>query len=551
MRQTNGGHVVIAALKSLGVDRIFAVPGESYLAALNGLFDHPEIELVTARQEGGAGMMAEAHGKLTGRPGICFVTRGPGATNASAGVHIAFQDSSPMILFIGQVATHMMDREAFQEIDYRRFFSPICKWAGQIDQSSRIVEYVSRAYHTAVSGRPGPVVLALPENILSSPADPQPMPEFRPNVTGVSLPGLKQFTEILDKSRRPLILTGRAGWTTTATHALETFAEVNNIPVAATFRCQDTFDNRHPNYIGDVGIGINPALADAVRQADTIIVLGARLGEMTTGGYSLIDIPLPSQKLIHVYPGAEEINRTYASELAFNCSVTAFCRAIEMLELPQRPDKSPLSRYRDNYLRWNRAIESNCGIELSQIMNWLCERLPDNAVITNGAGNYAGWIHRHFRFKEFHTQLAPTSGSMGYGLPAALAAKAADRNRTVVCFAGDGCLQMTIQELATAVQFKLNIIVIVVNNGSWGTIRMHQEKTYPGRVKGTNLINPDFISLARAYGLHSEQVCTTDAFAPAFERAENANSPALIEIRHPLEQIAVNTRLSDLARNSR
>ena len=546
MEQFNGGDTLIRALKSLGVNRAFAVPGESYLAALNGMYDESEIELITARQEGGASIMAEAHGKLTGKPGICFVTRGPGATNASAGVHIAYQDSSPMILFIGQVATEMMDREAFQEIDYRRFFSPITKWAGQIDDPSRIVEYVNRAYHTAISGRPGPVVLALPENVLSAPACTQPMPVCRPNATGISTTCLNQVVDLLEQSKQPLILNGRAGWTSSATTCLERFAKMNNIPVAATFRCQDTFDNRHPNYIGDVGISINPELETAIRQADTIIVLGARLGEMTTAGYSLIDIPSPHQNLIHVYPGADELNRTYAARLAINCCVTEFCQSIEATVLRQKPDIETLKQYRENYQHWNQAVDADCPVQLSQIMHWLSDRLPQNSVITNGAGNYAGWIHRFFSYKQYHTQLAPTSGSMGYGLPAALSAKAMDRNRTVICFAGDGCLQMTIQELATAAQFELKIIVIVINNNSWGTIRMHQEKTYPGRVKGTDLVNPDFTSLARAYGLHSEKVTTTDEFEPAFERAQMANLPALIEIKHPLEQIAANLRLSDL-----
>ena len=546
MKHNNGGDILIQALKSLGVERAFAVPGESYLAALNGLYDHPAIELITARQEGGASIMAEAHGKLTGEPGICFVTRGPGATNASSGVHIAYQDSSPMILFIGQVATSMMDREAFQEIDYRRFFSPIAKWAAQIDHPSRIVEYVKRAYHTAISGRPGPVVIALPEDVLSAPASSQPMPALNPNATGISKNSIDQVVDLLEKSDRPLILTGRAGWHSDATRALERFARTNRIPVAATFRCQDTFDNRHPNYIGDVGISINPELANAIKQSDTLIALGTRLGEMTTGGYSLIDIPSPGQNLIHVYPGAEEINRTYAATLAINCTVRDFCEALESIELTNAPEPGQLEQYRSNYLRWSRATESGSQVELSQIMRWLSDRLPDNTVITNGAGNYAGWIHRFFTYKQYHTQLAPTSGSMGYGLPAALAAKAMDRQRSVICFAGDGCLQMTIQELATAVQFRLNVIVIVVNNGSWGTIRMHQEKSYPGRVVGTDLVNPDFPELARAYGWHSERVGGTGEFAAAFERAEKANAPALIEIKHPLEHIAANQKLSEL-----
>ncbi len=542
----NGGSVLINCLKALGARHLFAVPGESYLAALDALYDHDDIELITCRQEGGAAMMADAYGKLTGRPGICFVTRGPGATNASAGVHIAAQDSTPMILFIGQVATDMMEREAFQEIDYRRFFSPMVKWAAQIDNPGRICEFVSRAYHTAVNGRPGPVVLALPENVLSASTSQQPLPEFRPNHTGVPTSAITELTELLQKAERPLILTGRAGWSTEATKSLQIFAENNRIPVAATFRCQDTFDNRHPNYIGDVGIGINPELAQIIKQADTLVLIGARLGEMTTAGYSLIDVPLPKQSLIHVYPGAEEINRTYAVDLAINCSATAFCRAIETLQLTRQDKPNAVQQYRSNYLNWNEAVKADCDVQLSEIVKWLSDNLPDDAILTNGAGNYSAWLHRFFQYKHYHTQLAPTSGSMGYGLPAALAAKTHDRNKTVVCFAGDGCLQMTIQELATAVQFNLNIIVIVINNNSWGTIRMHQEKTYPGRVKGTDLVNPDFTCLAKAYGLHSESVSKTQEFAPAFTRAVESGRPALIEIQHPLEVINPTTRLGEL-----
>ncbi len=544
----NGGNVLVNCLKSLGSERIFAVPGESYLAVLDALYDHDDIELITCRQEGGAAMMADAYGKLTGRPGICFVTRGPGATNASAGVHIAAQDSTPMILFIGQVATDMMEREAFQEVDYRRFFSPMVKWAAQIDDPDRISEFVSRAYHTAINGRPGPVVLALPENILSAPACKQPLPKFKPNHTGISINALSDLTNLLEKAERPMILNGRAGWTSEATESLKTFAETNQIPVAATFRCQDTFDNRLPNYIGDVGIGINPKLAQAVKDADTLLLIGARLGEMTTGGYSLIDIPSPKQTLIHVYPGAEELQRTYAADLAINCSITAFCQAIESIELKSKPNSQTPAQYRANYLDWNKAVKADSEVQLSEIIKWLNDNLPDDTIITNGAGNYSAWTHRFFQYKQYHTQLAPTSGSMGYGLPAALAAKAQDRNKTVVCFAGDGCLQMTIQELATAVQFELNIIIIVINNNSWGTIRMHQEKNYPNRVKGTDLINPDFITLANAYGLHSELVETTEEFGPAFDKASQSGKPALIEIRHPVEVINPSTTLSKLSR---
>ncbi len=543
---SNGGNLLINCLRSLGTDRVFAVPGESYLAVLDALYDFSDIELITCRQEGGAAMMTEAHGKLTGKPGICFVTRGPGATNASAGVHIAAQDSTPMILFIGQVATSMIEREAFQEIDYRRFFSPMVKWAAQIDDPARISEFVSRAYHTAVNGRPGPVVLALPENVLSASAVDQALPKFRQNETGLSESCLSELKSFLEKAEKPLLLTGRAGWTAQATKALQNFAYTNRLSVATTFRCQDTFDNRHDNYIGDVGIGINPELNQAVKNADTILLIGARLGEMTTGGYNLIDIPAPKQTLIHVYPGAEELNRTYSTDLAINCSVTEFCNAVENIELNNKPNLKYLEKFRTNYLNWNKAVKSGSSLQLSEIMKWLSDNLADDAVITNGAGNYSAWIHRFFQYKQFHTQLAPTSGSMGYGLPAALAAKCQNRDRTVICFAGDGCLQMTIQELATAAQFDLNIIVIVINNNSWGTIRMHQEKTYPGRVKGTDLVNPDFAVLATAYGFHSETVAETGEFICAFERAQQSRKPALIEITHPLEIITPSLKLSQL-----
>jgi len=543
---SHSGKILIDCLRSLGTQSVFAVPGESYLAALDALYDSPDIDLITCRQEGGAAMMAEAYGKLTGQPGICFVTRGPGATNASAGVHIAAQDSTPMILFIGQVSTKMMEREAFQEIDYRRFFSPMVKWTAQIDDPARISEFVSRAYHTAVNGRPGPVVLALPENMLSAKAVDQPLPTFKPNRNGLSDSSLDKVKALLEQAKNPLILTGRAGWSDQATKSLQRFAKSNLLAVAATFRCQDTFDNRHSNYIGDVGIGINPKLSEAVKAADILLLIGARLGEMTTGGYSLIDIPCPEQTLIHVYPGSEELNRTYATDLSINCSVTEFCQAIENVKLESKADLHRLEQQRSNYLNWNKAVKSQCPVQLSEIMKWLSENLPDNTVITNGAGNYSAWIHRFYQYKQFHTQLAPTSGSMGYGLPAALAAKCHHRERTVICFAGDGCLQMTIQELATAVQFDLNIIVILVNNDSWGTIRMHQEKTYPNRVKGTDLVNPNFKALAGAYGFHSETIIETSEFSAAFKRAQKSAKPALIEIKHPIETITPNLSLSQI-----
>jgi acetolactate synthase-1/2/3 large subunit len=548
----NGGRILVDQLLAEGVDRAFGVPGESYLAVLDALYDTPEITYHLCRQEGGAAMMADAYGKLTGRPGICFVTRGPGATNASAGVHVAFQDSTPMILFIGQVGRAMMEREAFQEIDYRRMFGQMAKWVAQIDDAERIPEMVSRAFHTATSGRPGPVVLALPEDMLST-AVPAPVSARRYHVSaGYPDPALMaELWRRFERAKRPLVIVGGGDWSAAAKADLEAFAEATRIPVAVSFRCQDYFDNAHPCYAGHVGIAIDPKLAGRIRESDLLILLGARFGEMTSSGYSLMKIPNPDQPLVHVYPDPEELGRVYRPELAIQAGSAAFARAARaMVEDGVTFDSAAWTEStaaaHSDYLAHNAPIEVPGRMQLGQLVAWLAKTLPPEAIITNGAGNYAGWVHRFYRFHSFRSQLAPTSGSMGYGLPAAVAAKAVHPERPVVCFAGDGCFMMHGQELATAVQYGLNIIVLVVNNGSLGTIRMHQENHYPGRVSATELVNPDFAALARAYGAFGEVVEDGADFAAVFARARASGKPALIELRLDPEVITPTATLSGL-----
>jgi acetolactate synthase-1/2/3 large subunit len=544
----NGGRILVDQLVAEGVDRIFGVPGESYLAVLDALYDTPEITYHLCRQEGGAAMMADAYGKLTGRPGICFVTRGPGATNASAGVHIAFQDSTPMILFIGQVGRAMSEREAFQEIDYRRMFGQLAKWVAEIDDAARIPEMVSRAFHTATSGRPGPVVLALPEDMLSTPV---PVPTLaRPYHASAGAPDpllMEQLWQRLLQAQRPLVIVGGGGWSAEAKADLQAFAEAAQLPVAVSFRCQDYFDNEHPCYAGHVGIGIDARLAAQVRESDLIILLGARFGEMTSSGYSLMKIPNPDQPLAHVYPDPEELGRVYRPELAIQAGSAAFVRACRrMPALDGSVWRERTAAAHAAFLAFNRPTEIPGRLQLGHVVAWLAETLPPEAIMTNGAGNYATWLHRFYRFRRFRSQLAPTSGSMGYGLPAAVAAKAVHPDRPVVCFAGDGCYMMHGQELATAVQYGLPIVVIVVNNGKLGTIRMHQENHYPGRISATELANPDFAALARAYGAHGEVVEDTADFAAAFERARGCGKPALIELRLDPEAITPVATLSGL-----
>lgn len=542
----SGGRILVDQLQVHGVETAFCVPGESYLDVLNSLYDAREqIRLIVCRQEGGAAFMAEAYGKLTGKPGICLVTRGPGATNSSIGVHTAFQDSTPMILLIGQVGGDVVEREAFQEMDYRRVFGQMSKWVAQIDRAERIPEFISHAFHVAVSGRPGPVVLSLPEDMLVSQAS---VTDARPYVKVKAHPGtsgMEQMREMLDQSSRPLVILGGGDWTAPACADIRSFIEANNLPAACSFRRQDLLDNRHPNYCGDVGIGIGPKLAERVRGADLILAIGPRLGEMTTGGYTMFGVPNPQQKFAHVHPGAEELGRVYRADLMMNAGMAEFSRSAATLP----PVNS--SRWRD----WTHAARADYmanlrhgpmagPVDLGEIMAFLRKRLPEDAIVTNGAGNYSGWVQRFYQYTGFRTQLAPTNGAMGYGVPAGVAAKVVHPGRMVVSFSGDGCFLMNGQELATAVQYGLAVLFIVVNNGMYGTIRMHQEREYPARVYATALNNPDFSALARAYGLHGETVEKTADFEAAFERAVASGKPALLELRIDPNVISTRTSLA-------
>jgi acetolactate synthase-1/2/3 large subunit len=542
------GHVLVDQLAVHGVELAFGVPGESFLAVLDAFHarsDH--LRFITCRQEGGAATMAEAYGKLTGQPGIAFVTRGPGATNASIGVHTAFQDSSPMILFIGQVGGDFRDREAFQEVDYRKMFAPLAKWVEEIDRAERIPEYVRRAFQIATAGRPGPVVLALPEDMLTrtvAVADAMPWRRVQAAPAPAALADLQTR---LEASQRPILLVGGGGWNAAAVADLRTFAEWFHLPVATSFRCQDLFDNSHPQFVGDVGIGINPKLAARIRAADLILVIGARLGEMTTNGYQLIAAPRPLQALIHIHAAGEELGRVYEADLAIQSSPPEVVAALARLA-PGRPPAwlGEVASARADYLANLEPQPMPGTVQLGEIVRWLSKTLPPDAILTNGAGNYTGWVHRHHQHRQFRTQLAPTSGAMGYGVPAAIAAKLTYPERAVIAFAGDGCFLMNGQELATAMQYGAAIIVIVINNGMYGTIRMHQEREYPARESGTALRNPDFVALARAYGAHAERVAHTAEFMPAFERARACGLPALIELRIPPEAITSRATLSNL-----
>ncbi len=543
-----GGKILADQLRLHGVRMIFGVPGESYLAVLDALYDHRDsMPFIVCRQEGGAAMMAEAYGKLTGSPGICMVTRAPGATNASSGVHVARQDSTPMILLIGQVGRGMMDREAFQEIDFRRMFGQMVKWVAQIEDAARIPEYVSRAFHTAVSGRPGPVVLALPEDMLREHAavpDPEPHKRVEPHPSADQMAG---FRALLASAKRPLAIVGGGGWDAEAAFHVRRFAEASGLPVAASFRRQDYFDNQSPCYVGDAGIGINPALAQRVKDADLLLVLGARLGEVPTQGYCLLDIPRPKQQLIHVHASAEELGRVYQADHAINAGPRAFAAALADIE---PVDGSIWRGWREDarraYEAWQIAPRTPGALQMGEVISYLRRVLPPDAVITNGAGNYGIWLHRFYRFGQFGTQLAPTSGSMGYGVPAAIAAKLVHPNRTVVAFAGDGCFLMTGQEFATAMRYNAAVIFIVVNNAMYGTIRMHQERTYPGRVSGTGLTNPDFAAYARAFGGFGAIVTKTEEFAPAFEAATASGLPSLLELRIDPEAITPRQSVSEI-----
>lgn len=545
-----GGQLIVDALEANGASHVFCVPGESYLAVLDALHDSP-IKTIVCRQEGGAAMMADCHGRLTGQPGLCFVTRGPGATNASAGVHIASQDSTPMILFIGQIARGIREREAFQEVDYKAFFGSMAKWVAEIDDAARIPEFVTRAYATATSGRPGPVVLVLPEDMLTDEVEAPQAQHYRPVETAPSPAVMGELATLLDKAQNPFVILGGSGWSADAVATFQTVAERWALPVGVSFRRQMLFDHLHPCYAGDVGISINPALAARIKAADLVLLLGGRLSEMPSQDYTLLKSPYPDQTLVHVHASAEELGRVYKPALAVHSSPKAFVGAFAALPAPKAPlvwaDETPQAHAA--YLKWSTPPETGAGaVIMGRVMAHLEEVLPDDAILTNGAGNYATWVHRFHRSRRYATQAAPTSGSMGYGMPAAVAAKILFPEREVIAFAGDGCFMMHGQEFATAMQYGANLITIVVNNGMYGTIRMHQERDYPARVSGTALTNPDFAALARAYGGHGETVETTDAFAPAFARARASGKPSIIEIRLDPEALTVGKTLSEIRR---
>jgi acetolactate synthase I/II/III large subunit len=541
-----GGRILVDQLVAQGADLAFGVPGESYLAVLDALVDAP-LRYVTCRHEAGAANMAEAYGKLTGRPGVCMVTRGPGATHGSVGVHTAFQDSTPLVLLVGQVPRSLRGREAFQEVDFEALFGPLAKWAVEIGSAERIPELVARAYSVATSGRPGPVVLALPEDVLAADADVDDAPRAEAVQAHPSAGDLARVRELLAGAERPFVLVGGQPWSEAAAADLQAFCEASGLPVGASFRCQDYVDNTSPSYVGHVGIGPDPRLAARVRDADVLLVVGARLGEMTTGGYTLVEAPVPRQALIHVHAGAEEIGRVYRPMLGIVAGGPNFAAAARALQ--------PLdgSRWREwtagaraDYLDNLRHPSMPGPVDLGEAMAVLRDRLPEDAIVTNGAGNFSVWVHRFYEFRRYRTCLAPTSGAMGYGVPAAVAAAAVDPDRTVVCIAGDGDFLMSGQELATAVQHELPIVVIVVDNGMYGTIRMHQEREFPGRVSGTELVNPDFAAYARAFGAHGETVERTEDFPAALERALLAGEPALLALPVDPEAITPRATLTEL-----
>jgi acetolactate synthase I/II/III large subunit len=548
------GHLLVEALIAQGVDTCFGVPGESFLAVLDGFYEHADrIRFISCRHEGGAAFMAEAHGKLTGRPGICFVTRGPGAANAAIGVHTAFQDSTPMILFVGQVASGQRDREAFQEIDFRQMFGPgtlgLAKWVGEVHDADRLPEYVGRAFHVAMQGRPGPVVIALPEDMLTRTTSVPVLDRVVPAEAAPAATDLAAMRNLLQSAGRPFVIVGGSGWTADACRSLQDFAETWNLPIGCAFRFQDLFDNRHDNYAGDVGIGINPKLAETIRSADLIIAIGARLGEMTTSGYTLLEAPVPNQRLVHIHAGPDELGRVYRAELLIQSSMAHAASALATMAAPTE-------------LRWNAWTAAAHADQVSNLTSEPIEPLdmaavvktierlsPDSTIYANGAGNFSGWLHRFLRYpgRQHHgrTQLAPTSGTMGYGVPAAIAASLTCPERTVVVLSGDGDFLMTGQELATAIAYGArNLVIIVVDNGTYGTIRMHQEREYPERVSATDLHNPDFVALAHAHGWRAEPVEKTNEFEPALARALAGGEPTLLHLRLSPDIITSRTTLS-------
>jgi acetolactate synthase-1/2/3 large subunit len=543
----SGGQVLVDQLVLHGADLAFGVPGESYLAVLDALHDAP-LRLIVTRHEGGAANMAEAYGKLTGRPGVCMVTRGPGATHASNGVHTAFQDSTPMLLLIGQVARDTVGREGFQELDYRAMYGAIAKWATQVDDAARLPEIVARAFAVATSGRPGPVVLALPEDMLSERVD---VPDARPHRAVPAAPApdaMAHLGELLAQARAPLAVVGEGGWTAQTGADIAAFAETQAVPVAASFRCQDYVDNASPAYAGHAALAMDPALAKRIREADLLLAIGGRLGEIPTAGYTLVRPGAPTQRLIHVHPDPDEIGAVYPTELGIVAGLEAFAAAARALDPAGADARAGLLEAAHGEYERNLAEtrELPGPLQMSAVMATLRERLPDDAILTNGAGNFSVWAHRYYEFHRYPTQLGPRSGSMGYGVPAAVGAKAVHPDRPVVCLAGDGDFLMTGQELATAVQEELPVVVLVVNNAMYGTIRMHQERHYPGRVVGTDLRNPDFVAYARAFGAHGALVERSEDFPAALDEALECGRPAVIELRVDPQAITPRQTLDEI-----
>lgn len=560
------GHALVEALIAQGIDTVFGVPGESYLAALDGLYEQRErIRFIACRHEGGAAFMAEAQGKLSGWPGVCFVTRGPGASNAAIGLHTAFQDSTPMVLFVGQVASDQRDREAFQELDYRQLFGPgtlgMAKWVGEVQQADRLPEYVARAFHTAMQGRPGPVVIVLPEDMLTAPTAAPVLPRVRPSLAWPAPGAMRELRALLLEARRPFVIAGGSGWSAESARALQRFAEAWQLPVGCGFRFQDSFDNRHALYAGDLGTGVNPRLAQRVRDADLVLALGVRLGEITTGGYAHLAVPRAAQRLVHLHAGPEELGRVYAADLLINASLSAAGPALAALEPPAGglPWGDWTAAAHADY-EANLVAPAVSPLDMAVVIKTIQRLAPPDTIYTNGAGNFAVWLHRFTRYAglQHHgrTQLAPTSGAMGYGVPAAVAASLLCPQRTVVNIAGDGDFLMTGQELATARAYGAGagqgrLVSVVVENGTYGTIRMHQEREYPGRVSGSDLHNPDFVALAQAYGWRGFKVDQTAQFEPAFASALAEPVPALIHVKLDAEIITPRTTISALRAQAR
>jgi acetolactate synthase I/II/III large subunit len=547
----SGGQLVVAALRAHRVDMAFSVAGESYLEVLDALFDAPQIRLVTCRQEGGAAFMAEAYGKLTGKPGVLLVTRGPGACNASIGIHTASQDSTPMVVLVGQVARHQIDREAFQEVDFRKMFAPLAKWVAQIDLAERVPELINQAFQVATSGRPGPVVLALPEDMLRDCRIAPVVGPYRPVRAHPGATELAELQRLLGAAERPMILVGGSGWSDDACHDITRFAEANNLPVCCSFRRQDIVDNRLPCFVGDLGTGASPSLVARVKEADLLLAVGARVGEITSQSYSLLGIPEPGKLLVHVHASAEELGRVFRPSLAIQSGMPEFAAAVATL--------APVAAPR--WSSWREAVRaeyeaglipppSRGPLDLGEIMRWLRDRLPDDAIVTSDAGNFSGWPNRFLQYRRPGRQLGPTSGAMGYGVPAAVAAKLVHPDRLVVGFCGDGGFMMTGQELATAALEGTGPIILVFNNSMYGTIRMHQERRFPGRVVGTALRSPNFLALAQAYGVFGASITSTADFAPAFEKAASSSRASIIELKMDPEVITTRTTLSEIRRQA-